>query len=82
MKNGGPDTGIAGKISPQYKAIYKQYAAGKLSQAQAEQKIAQLIGNNEVTSNTHQNYRTYYAQTYAKAWDQAYPKAPKNFKAP
>jgi hypothetical protein len=82
LKNGGPDIGIDGKMKSQYKAIYTQYAAGKLTQTQAEQKIAQLIGNNETTSNTHQNYQTYYAQTYAKAWDQAYPNKPKNFKAP
>ncbi|MEO8185382.1 MAG: hypothetical protein ABI895_41770 [Deltaproteobacteria bacterium] len=82
LSNGGSDIGIAGAQSKQYDAIYKQYKAGKITRAQAEQKIAKAYGAGEKTSNTNQNYRKYYEQFYAQSWDAQFPKSPKSFRAP
>ncbi len=82
LSNGGPDIGIAGAQPKKYEAIYKQYKSGKLTQAQAEQQIAKAYGAGETTSNTNQNYQTYYSQFYAQAWDAQYPKKPITFRAP
>jgi hypothetical protein len=79
---GGPDIGIAGAQPTQYDAIYQQYAAGKITRAQAEQQIGQLFGTGETTSNTNQNYRAYYSATYEQAWDAAYAGQPAGFRAP
>jgi hypothetical protein len=82
MKSGGQDIGISGSQTAKYDAIYNQYSSGKLTKQQAEAQIGQVYGNSETTSNTNQNYRAYYSQTYATAWDQAYPNKPKDFRAP
>jgi len=82
LANKQPDITIAGAESAQYDAIYKQYKAGKLTRAQAEQQIAQLYGAKETNSKTNQNYKTYYEQYYAKEWDKNYAGKPAGFRAP
>jgi type VI secretion system secreted protein VgrG len=82
LANGQPDITISGTQGPQYEAIYKQYKAGKITRAQAEQQIAQIYGAKETTSNSKQNYRTYYEQAYGKAWDKNYAGKPPTFRAP
>ena len=84
LANGGPDIGIAGTQDAKYEQIYKDYKAGKLTRDQAKQKIAQIYGANEKTSNTKppQSYQTYWEDAYAKEWDRKYAGKPKNFVAP
>jgi type VI secretion system secreted protein VgrG len=81
-KNGGPDISISGTKTKKYESIYKQYSTGKITRAQAEQRIGQAFGAGEKTSTTNQNYRAYYGQSYRRNWSQMYPNKPKNFRAP
>jgi Flp pilus assembly pilin Flp len=80
--NGGPDIGINGKQDKKYEKIYKDYQAGKITRAQAQQQIAQVWGANETTSNSGQNYRKYYEQFYTKDWKKQFPGKPPTFVAP
>lgn len=66
--NGGPDIGIPGTQTAAYQAVYDQYRAGTLTQPQAIEQMANLMGN-ESTSTTGQNYRQYYGRSYEQYWD-------------
>jgi hypothetical protein len=74
--------GINGTQGKKYEKIYKDYKAGKITRAQAEQQIAKVWGANETTSNTRQNYQKYYEKFYTKDWNKQFPGKPKTFVAP
>jgi hypothetical protein len=48
--------------------VYDNFKAGNITRDQAIDQMANLMGN-ETTSNTHENYRTYYGHTYENFWD-------------
>jgi hypothetical protein len=64
---GAGDIGIAGSQQDKYLAIYDDFKKGKITKQDAEYKMGQLFGN-ETTSNTGENYRTYYGKTYEQQW--------------
>lgn len=66
--NGGPDIGIPGSQTADYQAVYDKFQAGEITQQEAIDQMADLMGN-EVTSTTGENYRDYYGETYADYWD-------------
>ena len=82
LANGGPNIGINGQQNAKYQAVYNDYKAGKITRDQAKQQIAQVWGANETTSNSGQNYQTYYSSIYAKDWDGKYPGKAPGFTAP
>jgi hypothetical protein len=67
LARGGPDIGVAGTQQAQYLAIYKDFEDGKITKDQAYDQMGQLFGN-ETTSNTGENYRTYYGKKYERDW--------------
>ena len=69
LANGGPDIGVAGRQSADYISIYEQVEAGTLTEAEAAEQIGQLFGSGEITSNTGENYRDYYAGFYEDFYD-------------
>lgn len=69
QSNGGPDIGIPGSLTDDYQAVYDQFQAGDITQQEAINQMADLMGN-ETTSNTGENYRDYYGKTYANYWDE------------
>jgi hypothetical protein len=63
LSSGGSDIGIAGNAENhgQYTSIYNDYNAGKISQQEAQQRMGNIFGTNEMPStNPDINYDTYY----------------------
>ncbi len=60
----GPDIGIPSAQASKYQQIYQQDQNNKSA---AVDKIGQLYGTGETTSNTGQNYYQYYASQYSRA---------------
>ena len=58
------DIGISGQHEAQYKAIYDNMTAGKVTRDDALKQIAQLF-RSEKTSTTGQTYQEYYSKPYA-----------------
>ena len=82
VAKGGPDIGFPGTQGAKYDHIYQEYAAGRITRGQAEDRIGRLYGAAETTSNTHVSYDAYYAAGYAAKWDALYAGKPAGFKAP
>ena len=66
---GGPDIGIPGSQTAKYQAVYDDYAAGKVTRAEAVNRMATLMGNERVSTPPHQPYRDSYRDAYRKDWD-------------
>jgi type VI secretion system secreted protein VgrG len=69
----GSDVGIAGTRPNDYQQIYEQRQSGAITEEQARDQIGTIYGQNETTSNSHQNSHDYYSQQYGDAWDHAHP---------
>jgi type VI secretion system secreted protein VgrG len=67
IANGGPDIGIAGNPANHaaYNAAYDQALKDK-NEVAAREKIGQIFGSGETTSNTGQAYEDYYGEWYDK----------------
>lgn len=63
LDNGGPDIGFAGHNATQYEAITDQMLAGRITEAQAIERIAEVY-KTERTSNTKETYEDYYGKYY------------------
>jgi hypothetical protein len=63
LDNGGPDIGFAGHNARQYEAITDQMLGGKITEAQAIERIAEVY-KTERTSNTKETYEDYYGKYY------------------
>lgn len=68
QRAGGPNVGIPGSQTAAYQQVYGDLQAGRITRAQAIDRMTNLMGN-ETTSTTNQNYRQYYGQTYRNHWD-------------
>jgi type VI secretion system secreted protein VgrG len=65
LKNGGKDIGIAGTKGKEYDAVYDDYLKDG-DEGKARDKIGQIFGDGEKTSNTGQTYNDYYGSFYDK----------------
>jgi WXG100 family type VII secretion target len=68
MSAGGPDTGVSGIKSNEYKQVYADYEAGTITREQAIEKMSVIIAD-DLTSTTGQTNRRYYSETYEDYWD-------------
>ncbi len=66
---GGPDTGIPGSQTAAYQTVYDNFAAGKVTRAQAVTQMGNLMGNEKVSVKPYPAYRDYYGESYKKDWD-------------
>jgi WXG100 family type VII secretion target len=65
---GGPDVGVSGIKSAEYKQVYADYDAGTITRDQALEKMTGIIAD-DLTSTTGETNRQYYAKTYEDYWD-------------
>ena len=68
LKAGGPDPGIPGSQTAAYQSVYDDYKAGKITRAEAIEKMGNLMGN-EVPRGSTKKYRDNYAEGYGDYWD-------------
>lgn len=80
--SGQEDIGIAGAQRDRYQQIYDDYKAGNVDEESASIEMGELFGDGEETSNTHETYKTYYGNPYAKHWDSNYKDVPPGGTAP
>lgn len=66
---GGTDIGIPGSQTADYQRAYDDFAAGRITRAQAVDRMANLMGNEKVSTPPYQAYRDYYADSYKTDWD-------------
>jgi hypothetical protein len=73
-QNGGPDIGIAGTQSARYEAIYEDYKAGRISEAEARTRMGNLFADGEHPStDPGKTYREYYSKQYEDEWNTKHP---------
>ncbi len=65
---GGPTLGMPGGQDAKYLGVYDKYSKGTITQKQAINQMATLMGN-EKTSTNNKPYKDYYGSTYENHWN-------------
>jgi hypothetical protein len=68
MTAGGPDIGVSGIKSAEYKQVYADYDAGTITRAQAIERMSNII-RNDLTSTTGETNWQYYSKDHRLFWD-------------
>ena len=67
---GAGDIGIPGSQTAAYQQVYDDFTAGRITKAQAIDRMGNLMGNETQSRPPHKRYREGYADAYRKYWDE------------
>jgi hypothetical protein len=75
IANGGPDIGIRGGDDPKYIAVYENFKAGKISEAEARSQMGVIQGQEpDALGDNPPSRKDNYEKNYGQYWDDHHPK--------